>query len=125
MGELAQLSGISPRSLRYYEKKNLLHPLRTHNGYREYPSSALEQVKTIQLYLNLGFTTEQIASFLTCVLKNKEAFCQEILPYYEEKLEEIDKQISLLLMIKSNVEERVQSIQQERKTAFPPCSPQS
>lgn len=113
IGELSARTGVSIRSLRYYEEQGLLHPERQDNGYREYSALAEEQVRTIQLYLGLGLTTEQIASFLHCVLKNKEAFCREVLPIYEQKLAEINTQIELLQNIKSNLEERIQSILNE------------
>ena len=85
IGELAARTGVSIRSLRYYEQQGLLTPVRNENGYREYSVLAEEQVRTIQLYLNLGLTTEQIAGFLHCVLKNKEAFCAEVFPIFRQK----------------------------------------
>lgn len=36
MGELADLTGVSPRSLRYYEQRGLLAPQRADNGYLAY-----------------------------------------------------------------------------------------
>ena len=115
IGELAERTGVSIRSLRYYDQLGLLTPTRRENGYREYSPFAEEQVRTIQLYLNLGLSTEQIAGFLHCVLKNKEAFCLEVLPIFHQKLAEIDAQIHLLQNIKSNLEERIQSILDERQ----------
>jgi DNA-binding transcriptional MerR regulator len=113
IGELAAKTGVSIRSLRYYEQQGLLAPLRSDNGYREFSPLAEEQVRTIQLYLQLGLSTEQIAGFLHCVLKNREAFCNEVLPIYREKLAEIDSQIQLLQSIKSNLEDRIRSILDE------------
>lgn len=84
IGELAARTGVSIRSLRYYEQQGLLMPVRNENGYREYSILAEEQVRTIQLYLNLGLSTEQIAGFLHCVLKNKEAFCAEVFPIFRQ-----------------------------------------
>jgi DNA-binding transcriptional MerR regulator len=114
IGELAKRTGVSIRSLRYYEQQKLLTAVRLDNGYREYSSLAEEQVRTIQLYLALGISTEQIASFLNCVLKNKEAFCTEVLPIYEQKLKEMDDQIHLLSQIKSNLEDRIRSIRENK-----------
>ncbi|EPY06233.1 MerR family transcriptional regulator [Paenibacillus alvei TS-15] len=116
IGELSARTGVSLRSLRYYEQQGLLTPARHTNGYREYSTFAEEQVRTIQFYLSLGLTTEQIAGFLQCVLKNEEAFCQEVLPIYEQKLAEIDEQIHLLQSIKSNLQERIRFIMKERQT---------
>jgi DNA-binding transcriptional MerR regulator len=117
IGELARLTGVSPRVLRYYEKKKLITPTRLINGYREYNSIAIKQVKMIQFYLSLGFTTDQISNFLNCVLENNEAVCQEVLSTYEMKIKELDDYIKILSEIKSNLEERVHAIKLEKKTA--------
>jgi DNA-binding transcriptional MerR regulator len=116
IGELSKLTGVSIRSLRYYEEQGILRPMRLSNGYREYHDFAVEQVNTIKFYLNLGLSIEQISGFLHCVLKNKEAFCNEVLPIYEQKLQELDDQIQLLTMIRSNLIERITAIKQERIT---------
>ncbi|MGX4586303.1 MerR family transcriptional regulator [Paenibacillus chitinolyticus] len=110
IGELSARTGASIRSLRYYEEQGLLAPVRGDNGYREYTSLAVEQVRTIQLYLGLGLNTEQISGFLHCVLMNNEAFCSEVLPVYKQKLSEIEEQIGVLQNIKSNLEERIHYI---------------
>lgn len=114
IGELATKTGVSVRSLRYYESQGLITPIRQANGYREYSLLAVETVETIKLYLNLGLSTEQIAGFLHCVLKNKEAFCAEVMPLYRSKLEDIERQIIELNQIKQNLEQRMASIQHEQ-----------
>lgn len=114
IGELASRTGVSIRSLRYYEEKGLLTPLRRVNGYREYSPLAEEQVRAVQLYLQLGLSTDQIAGFLNCVLLNKEAFCEEVLPVYRRKLAEIDAQLLLLGQIRQNLLDRISSIEQEQ-----------
>lgn len=44
IGELSARTGVSIRSLRYYEQQGLLAPARHENGYREYSPLAEEQV---------------------------------------------------------------------------------
>ena len=118
IGELSRLTGVSIRSLRYYEQQKLLAPSRMENGYREFSPLAVEQVRTITFYLGLGLSTEEISGFLHCVLKNKEAFCKEILPIYKNKLEDVDRQIELLTNIRSNLIERIESIKQENQDVY-------
>ncbi|MCC3371744.1 MerR family transcriptional regulator [Cohnella sp. REN36] len=107
IGELSARTGVSIRSLRYYEEQGLLTPVREANGYRTYSPYAEEQVRTIQLYLQLGLSTEQISGFLTCVLQHPETFCREVLPVYEQKLREIEEQIEQLGRIKTNLQDRI------------------
>lgn len=113
IGELSEATGVSIRSLRYYEKQGLIAPARLANGYREYSPLTVETVAAIKLYLNLGLTTEQIAGFLSCVLMNKEAFCSQVLPVYRQKLEEIERQIVQLSQIRNNLIDRIASVQAE------------
>ncbi|MBB3111192.1 DNA-binding transcriptional MerR regulator [Paenibacillus phyllosphaerae] len=114
IGQLAQETGVSVRSLRYYEQQGLISPIRQENGYRDYSPLTVHTVEAIKLYLNLGLSTEQIAGFLTCVLRNKEAFCAEIMPVYEKKLAEIEAQIQQLTQIRSNLLDRIAAFQAER-----------
>ncbi|WEK55874.1 MAG: MerR family transcriptional regulator [Candidatus Cohnella colombiensis] len=113
IGELSARTGVSVRSLRYYEQQRLLTSVRQSNGYRDYSPMMEDQVRTIQFYLALGLSTEQISSFLQCVLINKEAFCSQILPIYQHKLKEIDEQLTLLSQLKLNLEDRIRSLQEE------------
>ncbi|WP_053373370.1 MerR family transcriptional regulator [Paenibacillus sp. FJAT-27812] len=115
IGELSRTTGVSIRSLRYYEQQGLITSVRQPNGYREYTPLTIETVETVKLYLNLGLTTEQIAGFLTCVLQNKEAFCTEVMPVYRKKLAEIERQIVELNQIKANLIDRIAFLGQQEQ----------
>jgi DNA-binding transcriptional MerR regulator len=114
IGELSQETGVSVRSLRYYEAKQLIVSDREENGYRIYNNTAIERVKTIQFYLSLGFSTDEIENFLNCVMISREAFCEQVLPMYEHKLEGIDRQLLQLNQVRSNLLERILFIKQEQ-----------
>jgi len=117
IGELSKRTGVSIRSLRYYEEQGLIASSRRANGYRAFSPLAVEQVEAVKLYLHLGLTTEQIAGILQCVMVNKEAFCAEVMPLYRAKLAEIDRQLLQLSQIRSNLVERMEAIQEERRQA--------
>lgn len=66
IGELAELAGISTKTLRVYERKGLLVPERNEdNLYRIYKEEAVRKLEQIQLMKYLGFSLEQIALFLS------------------------------------------------------------
>ncbi|MDD6036793.1 MAG: MerR family transcriptional regulator [Lachnospiraceae bacterium] len=66
IGELAQLAGVSAKTLRVYEMKGLLLPERNkENRYRSYTEEAVRRLEQIQLMKYLGFSLEQIAVFLS------------------------------------------------------------
>lgn len=62
--QLAELSGISTRTLRYYDSIGLLCPARKDNGYRCYDSSHIDRLQQILLYREMGFQLEHIHQIL-------------------------------------------------------------
>ena len=66
IGELAELAGVSTKTLRVYERKGLLLPERNaDNQYRMYTEEAVRKLEQIQLMKYLGFSLEQIELFLS------------------------------------------------------------
>ncbi|WP_345800225.1 MerR family transcriptional regulator [Microbacterium sp. AZCO] len=67
IGELSRRSGVSARSLRYYEERGLIGSTRAANGYRQYDESVVERASAIHLLFEMGFPRETVASVLTCI----------------------------------------------------------
>jgi DNA-binding transcriptional MerR regulator len=64
-GQLARLAGISPDTLRFYERRRLLPSApRTASGYRLFPPEALARVKLIRAALSIGFSVDELAAIL-------------------------------------------------------------
>jgi len=62
---LAQLAGVSPRTLRYYDQFGLLPAQRNPtNGYREYPATAVDQLQLIRYFQAFGFSLTAIQDLL-------------------------------------------------------------
>lgn len=57
VNEVGKLTGVSVRTLQYYDKSGLLHPTEyTQAGYRLYDDTALEKLQQILLFRELGFS---------------------------------------------------------------------
>jgi DNA-binding transcriptional MerR regulator len=67
IGVLAQRTGVSERSLRYYEQQGLLTAERTPGGHRDFPDSAVDRVIRIQELFAAGLHSEKIAQLLPCM----------------------------------------------------------
>lgn len=66
INELEQLTGITKQNIRFYEKKELLHPTRNaENNYREYTNEDLMKLKMIKLLRKLDFSLENIRKILS------------------------------------------------------------
>ena len=65
IGQLAESAGISPDSIRHYERLGLLPtPARTSGGYRLFSPAAVERVQLIRSAVRVGFSLRQLAAFL-------------------------------------------------------------
>ncbi|GAA0371707.1 MerR family transcriptional regulator [Bacillus horti] len=106
---LSQKTGVSLRSLRYYEEKGLITPIRKENGYREYSEADVKWVETIQLFLSIGTTTEEIARYFDCVAttENPELHSSLIIKFYQTKLLNVRKQIEFLQQAEHQIEDRL------------------
>jgi DNA-binding transcriptional MerR regulator len=67
IGELARRTGVSTRSLRYYEEQGLLVSDRTPGGQREYAENAVDRVIRIQELFAAGLSSTKIARILPCM----------------------------------------------------------
>jgi len=111
IGELSKKTGISIRSLRYYEQKHLIHSKRMENSYRIFDESIIERVKNIQMYLSLGLTTDEISKIMECpiTIEDQQPLCDQAMVVYETKLQGINEQIDLLEKLRTNLEKRISS----------------
>lgn len=84
IGEFSDMTGISKRMLRHYEKLSLFNPIETNeeNGYRYYSENQIAEIDQIQCLKKLGFTLSSIQDILSQpieisefikLLKDKEA----------------------------------------------------
>lgn len=67
IGELAEASGVSTRSLRYYEEQRLIRSERTPGGWRDFDTSMVERVVMIQNLFAAGLRSATINELLPCL----------------------------------------------------------
>lgn len=65
VNEVSKLTGVSIRTLQYYDKIGLLHPAKyTESGYRLYDDRALEKLQQILLFRELEFPLKDIKAIM-------------------------------------------------------------
>ena len=65
VSKLAKLSGVSPRTLRYYDEISLLSPeFSTRNKYRIYGPEQVQRLQQILFYKAMGFPLDEISNIL-------------------------------------------------------------
>ncbi|GAA2881135.1 MerR family transcriptional regulator [Streptomyces mexicanus] len=67
IGELSARTGVSRRSLRYYEEKGLLVSSRSPSGQRHYEDEHVQRVRLIQAFLAAGMSSGTIAEMAPCM----------------------------------------------------------
>src|ERR1041384_7060053 len=107
-GELADLAGVSRDTLRHYERKGVLaRPLRGHNGYRQYPSEALQRVQLVRRALSVGFTLDELAKVLR-VRDVGGAPCDEVRKIAAQKLVAVQDQLRELTELRDDLQKTLQ-----------------
>ena len=92
--EFAELTGVSVRTLHYYDEINLLKPaeIDENNGYRFYDRTALERMQEILFYRELDFPLKSICEILSSPDYDKQKALSEqkkLLVLKKERLERI------------------------------------
>lgn len=77
IGEIAKLTGTTPRTLRHYDELGLLSPSEVGaNGYRRYDQVALVRLQRILLLRDMGLSLAEIGQLLAGTLTDREALQQ-------------------------------------------------
>lgn len=93
IGELAQRTTVTTKTIRYWESEGLLPaPARTASGYRDYDSAAAERVTFIRRSQTAGLTLAQIRQILD-VADDGQAPCEHVAGAVAERLTEVDARI--------------------------------
>ena len=60
IGDVADLSGLPAKTIRYYEDIGLVEPLRSANGYRSFRQSDVHKLAFLGRARALGFTIDPV-----------------------------------------------------------------
>ena len=89
--ELADLAGVTPRTLRWYDREGLLHPARlTPAGYRLYGPEEVDRLQQVLFYRELGLGLSAIRSLLDDPAYDRQAALQSHLRELEARRARLD-----------------------------------
>ena len=103
INEFAKLTGVSVRTLHYYDEIGLLKPAEVDmwTGYRFYDEDSLEKMQQIMFYRELDFSLKSIMKVLSS-------------PDYDKE-KALDEQKKLLILKKERLEKLISAIDSAKK----------
>ncbi len=99
--EIALLTGIPENAIRFYEKYEIIHPMRGSGNYRFYSETDLLRIMAVRTYRSLGFSLRQCKEMLDSMnhTQRREALGR--------RLGEVSLEIRRLESVRRNLEDRV------------------
>jgi len=117
--KLAIMSGVSTRTLRYYDEINLLKPMKVApSGYRIYGQSEVDILQQILLYRELGFPLESIKVLLSASGFNWEKAFNNHLTELRTKRKRLDTLIQNVSKSISAMKGEIQMTDKEKFEGF-------
>ncbi|MEW6275318.1 MAG: MerR family transcriptional regulator [Bacillota bacterium] len=108
IGELARQSGLTIRTVRYYEERGLLHPVgRTQGNYRLYNRESLKLLQTIRRCKKLGMSLDDILELKDLYARNN-GDCtgqlrEKFLRLVQDRIQQIDHEIAELTLLREEI----------------------
>ncbi|MEU4194010.1 MerR family transcriptional regulator [Kribbella sp. NPDC026611] len=110
IGELADATGVSARSLRYYEEQGLIRSVRTAGGWRDFDADTVERVVLIQHLFAAGLCSVTIGELLPCLeappeerTGTLEVLLAEQVERLEAKRRDIERELDILQTLRRDV----------------------
>ena len=105
IGDVASKAGVTPDTIRYYERLGLLpKPTRTPAGYRQYSETIVHRLAVIRNAQQFGFSLRDIGSFLR-VRDTGRKPCHDVRRAAALMLDAVDQQIEGLLATRKHMQE--------------------
>ena len=102
-GELARLCGVSPDTIRHYERVGVLPgAVRGPNGYRRFAPDSIERVLLVRKALAIGFSLDELAR----ILRQRDAGtapCRNVRAMAGKKLADLDRQIAEMIAMRADL----------------------
>lgn len=103
IGQVAETTGTTTKTLRFYEAKGLLPPAgRTASGYRDYSEDIVSRIGFIHRGQAAGLTLAQLRQILK-IRELGQMPCSHVRDLLGERLRELDAQIAELLALRETI----------------------
>jgi MerR family transcriptional regulator, copper efflux regulator len=109
IGRVANATGVSIDTIRFYERQGLLaRPRRTFSGYRNYSGEVFDRLRFIGDAKRLGFSLKEIKELLSMGVKST-AECGPVTRKAEAKLAAMNEEIGRLVGLRRALRKMVEA----------------
>jgi MerR family mercuric resistance operon transcriptional regulator len=102
IGKLANTSGVSVETIRFYERKGILQQPERIGTFRHYSTEYVSRIHFIKRSQELGFTLKEAKELMDLRI-SRNAKCSDVLSKTSEKISEITKKIEDLEKMKRSL----------------------
>lgn len=98
--EVSKLTGVSRRTLQYYDDEGLLAAERSANNYRLYDQQALEKIWEILVYKEMNFELREIRYLFGLPESQKQRYLEKQMKTLENQIIDLKVQIGFISFVK-------------------------
>ena len=118
IGEVAERSGIPPKTIRYYEDIGLVRPQRNGNGYRAFRETDLHKLAFLGRARALGFSIDDCRNLLS-LYEDENRESAQVKAVAEEHLSARDNKIAQLQSMRETLSHLVKSCHGDNRPDCP------
>lgn len=119
ISELAELAAVNVQTVRYYERRGLVAPVRRRpSGFRVYDAEAVRRIRFIRHVQALGFTLREIGELLVLGSDSAQS-CHDVEERARDTLARLDQRIRDLRRMRRRLDRYVSAC--SRRPALEPC----
>ncbi len=110
IGELAKSVGVTPDTIRYYEREGLLPPAeRTPSGYRDYGPEVVDDLRFIKKAQALGLKLSDVREVLE-ISSGGRPPCEHVHATVSTRLTEVEQRLKELRALRSTLRETLERL---------------
>lgn len=97
--EVCRLSGVSRRTLQYYDDEGILPAKRSEENYRLYDEAAMERLWEILWYKEMGFKLKEIKEIFAVPQKERSNYLKQKIQSIEGKIQDLEEKKKFIRQI--------------------------
>lgn len=122
ISEVAEMAGITPDAIRYYERLGVLPPApRTAGGLRTYGDDVLPRVRFIQQAQALGLTLKDVKELVANEGRGGYQRCRRVRDLLKSRLADVDARLKEMQAFRRTLGAHLQDCEQALEQERPVC----